>query len=68
MQRYQLNRILGMIYIIGGLIIFFSITWRFLLWALLALFGLYLVTYGLKMYGYHAAKITYVFNRWRSKF
>jgi len=68
MMSYQINRFLGILYIIGGAVLFFMVAGEFLLRASIAVIALYLISYGLKLQGYPFTRFIFMAQRWRSRF
>jgi hypothetical protein len=68
MSGDQLNRFLGILYIVCGFALVFYILWRLIFWALLVLLGLFLISYGFKMQGYPTSRFVFMAQQWRSRF
>jgi len=68
MNKTKLNQILGIVYVVCGLALFFVVAWEFLLRAAIAFVALSLVYYGLKMRGYPMSRFLFIFQQWRSRF
>ncbi|MCK5632587.1 hypothetical protein KAH94_02480 [bacterium] len=68
MKNFQMNKILGYLYIVFGLILFFLVAWNFLIKAGIALIGLYFVSLGFKMQGYPVSRFLFMAQQWRSRF
>ena len=68
MTGYQINRLLGILYIIGGGVLFFMVAGEFLFRASIALIALYLISYGFKLQGYPFTRFIFKAQQWRSRF
>jgi len=68
MRSYQMNRFLGILYVILGLVIFFLVAWELLFRILLAAVGLFIVKKGLQLQGYPTSRLFFIMQDWRSRF
>jgi len=68
MRSYQVNRFLGILYVVLGLGIFFFVAWEFLFRIMLAAIGLFIVSKGLQLQGYSTSRLFFIVQQWRSRF
>lgn len=68
MLSFQMNRFLGVLYVVLGLVIFFLVAWELLFRVLIAAIGLFIVSKGLQMQGYPTSRIFFMAQQWRSRF
>ena len=68
MRSHQMNRFLGVFYVVLGFVIFFLFAWDLLFKVALAAIGLFIVSKGLKMQGYPTSRLFFMAQQWRSHF